>query len=144
MITNCYVKDSGKWPLPVLHFFPQYLPTGTEGNHEIICQDSQPSENILNWDTRFLLYKYFFLRFYGNWKLRGLVSKLAPHNPIRNQSNQYFFFVFWKICWKESTYNITSIINQQLHLHNYYKLKLSGLSPHANYTDRAASAGRRI
>jgi len=25
-----------------------------------------------------------------------------------------------------------------------YKTKLRGLSPHANYTDRAAAAGRRI
>jgi len=30
-----------------------------------------------------------------------------------------------------------------LFLMYYYKNKLRGLSPHANYTDRAAAAGRR-
>jgi len=66
MITNCDVKERKVALTRFTFFFSQYLPAGTEGNHEIICQDSQPSENVLNWDIRFLFYKYFFLYLYGN------------------------------------------------------------------------------
>jgi hypothetical protein len=86
-------------------FVSQYLPTGTDGNHEIICQDSQPPENVLNWDIGFLFYKYVFLCLYGNRKFRGLVSKLAPLSPIRSHFNRisiYFLFferfVAKKVC----------------------------------------------
>ena len=36
------------------------------------------------------------------------------------------------------TLHIHFYYNQRMHIH-----KLRGLSPHANYTDRAAAAGRR-
>jgi len=38
---------------------------------------------------------------------------------------------------------LVTIVNNRFLNRNVIKNKLRGLSPHANYTDRAASAGRR-
>jgi len=49
---------------------------------------------------------------------------------------QPILFSYCKICE-------TSHANKQTHTHTHTHTKLRGLSPHANYTDRAAAAGRR-
>jgi len=69
----------------------------------------------------------------------ALVSvKDAPIKGISKQLHQPSHSSFDVYCKPASSQ--TSVHIQGKH---FTKLKLRGLSPHANYTDRAAAAGRR-